>query len=279
VRLGVSILASSVIGGALLYGLTLGMSAIISGSSTPRDLSGGGALIVFLTGLVLYLLTAVFHYLLITFEISRGAERRSLEAEVLARSSELKALRAQIDPHFLFNSLNSISALIASDQERARSMTILLADFFRASVSAGRRQSIPLAEEISLIRTYLEIERVRHGDRLQLSVTVEDDAGLSLVPPLVLQPLVENAIKHGIATLIGGGEIRITAAGEGGKIRVSITNPVDSASSSRKPEGASFGLQAVRDRVRALTGTEGSLDTSVSGDVFTATVTLPRRTQ
>jgi LytS/YehU family sensor histidine kinase len=129
------------------------------------------------------------------------AERKGAELQLLAQESELKALRAQLNPHFLFNSLNSISALTAVDPSRAREMCVLLSDFLRRSLGLGERRLVALREELDLARTYLAIEQIRFGARLKLAWTLDPAAEPALLPTLLLQPLVENAIKHGIAAL------------------------------------------------------------------------------
>src|SRR4029434_5547523 len=123
---------------------------------------------LFIFGVVLFVIAVAFNYLLITFEVSRKAESRALELQVLAREAELKALRDQIDPHFLFNSLNSINALIMTDPAAARKMCVLLADFLRGSLKLGGEERITLLEEMRLAECYLDIERVRFGARLQV---------------------------------------------------------------------------------------------------------------
>ena len=121
----------------------------------------------FVLGFVLYALSIVGHYLLISYEETRRAERKALESQLLAREIELKVFKAQLDPHFLFNSLNSISSLIGSDTEGARRMCLLLAEFLRTSLGLANRSRIPLSEEIALIERFLKIERVRFGPRLR----------------------------------------------------------------------------------------------------------------
>jgi len=214
------------------------------------------------------------HYLLAAFEASRDADRRSFESQLLARDSELKALRAQIDPHFLFNSLNSISALIAVDAAAARAMTVQLAEFFRTSVAAGRRDLITLAEEAELVHRYLEIERVRFGDRLQLVVSIDADARTCHIPPLILQPLAENAVKHGIAQLVQGGTVTVSAGKTSNTLHISMTNPYESTDRTRRP-GASFGLNAVRERLRAVAGNDGRIDIRTKDGLYAVDVFLP----
>src|SRR5262245_21781432 len=144
------------------------------GSTYPDNLFPAFALLFF-AGAIGILLAVLGHYLAGAFERSRNAERRALELQVLARESELRSLRAQLDPHFLFNSLNSVAALIGNDTARARQMCFLMAQFFRKSLSLGRQQSIPLAEEIELVQTFIAIEQVRFGERLRSRFDVADD--------------------------------------------------------------------------------------------------------
>ena len=174
---------------------------------------------VFAAGVLLFLLALAVHYALLAFEAAREAERRQLELELLTRDAELRALRAQIDPHFLYNSLNSISALTASDPAGARRMCVLLGGFLRDTLSLSSRERIPLAEELALADSFLSIEQVRFGARLQVDRRIDDASAACLVPPLLLQPLVENAITHGIAGLLEGGVIRLDIARRNGTAR------------------------------------------------------------
>jgi len=224
-------------------------------------------------GVVLYVLAASLHYLLIGFEEARRAEKTALELEVLAREAELRALRAQIDPHFLFNALNSISSLVSSDPAAARAMCLELGEFLRESLRLGGVATIPLAEEIGLAERYLGIERVRFGSRLRVERDVDDEAGACTVPALILQPLVENAVRHGIAQLVDGGVVRIAARCAGGRLSVTVENPVGPDRPAAKPGG--LGLANVRQRLAALYGSDGTLDARVAAGSFLAELTMP----
>src|ERR1700685_3631624 len=170
------------------------------------------------SGLLLYLLSVTFFYIIIAVDLSRDAEARVMRASVLARDAELRALKAQVNPHFLFNSLNSISALTTSDSAKAREMCILLGDFLRRTLGLGEKTAIPLEEELSLIHAFLAVEKIRYGARLQMDETIEKEALGTRAPPLLPQPLVENAVGHGIANLIEGGWIRLSAACRDGEL-------------------------------------------------------------
>src|SRR4030095_6103341 len=150
-------------------------------------------------GLVLYLFAGALHYLMIAFENSRRAETEALQHQILSREAELRALRAQIQPHFIFNSLNSINALIGSRPEEARRVSVLLGDFLRRTLVVGVRDRVPLAEELRLLEDLLAIEKVRFGSRLAFASDVEEAVREWPVPPLVLQALVGDAVKPGHA--------------------------------------------------------------------------------
>ena len=174
-------------------------------------------------GALAYLLSVTVHYVLQAFEESAAAARKALEADVAHREAELRALRAQVDPHFLFNSLNSISGLIVPAPDRARLMCQLLADFLRDSLTLGGSRRIALAREVGLAEQYLRVEQVRFGQRLTVQTSVASDCADVPVPPLILQPLVENAVRHGIATMLEGGVVEIAAYRDGGRAVMVVT--------------------------------------------------------
>jgi hypothetical protein len=229
--------------------------------------------LLFGLGVMLYLLAATLHYLLGAFEASQEAARRALEFEIASREAELRTLRAQIHPHFLFNSLNSINALIGSRPEEARRLSVRLGDFLRRSLTLGSRERVPLAEELDLAETLLAIEKVRFGDRLSHEIRADDGARGCKVPPLLLQPLVENAVTHGIATMLEGGTIRVTAEQRRGQLRIVVENPRDP--DSPDPRGTGIGLQNVRRRLDALYGNEAEVQVLSEADSFRVELRLP----
>jgi two-component system, LytTR family, sensor histidine kinase AlgZ len=214
------------------------------------------AAILFGFGLLLYLLSIAVSYIVAAFEHARDAERRQLQAQVLSREAELRTLRAQIDPHFLFNSLHSISALTGVDPAAARRMTVLLGDFLRESLALGSSERIPLSRELALAAKYLEVERVRLGDRLRVEIT-SGDAGDCLVPPLVLQPVVENAVTHGVAHVLEGGIVTVVATCTPLRLTLRVENPADPE--RPRKTGTGLGLSNVRSRLHALFGKEAAV--------------------
>jgi hypothetical protein len=224
-------------------------------------------------GFVLYVQSMAAYYVLLTVEAARDAERRLLTTQVSAREAELRALRAQLNPHFLFNSLNSISSLAGSEPESARRMCQLLGDFLRTSLSLGGRERVAFSEELALAERYLAVEQVRFGERLKFEKHIAPEAERFQVPPLLIQPLIENAVKYGVADRIEGGTIRVSAALEGGALEIQVENPRDPDAPPRR--GAGMGLENVRQRLAALDPRRARLDVFSEREAYRARLTLP----
>jgi two-component system, LytTR family, sensor histidine kinase AlgZ len=229
--------------------------------------------VLFSTGILLYLLSLALHAMLLAFEATREAARRALELQVLAREAELNALKAQIHPHFLFNSLNSISSLAGTDPRRAREMCLNLSEFLRKSLAFGERKSVPVDEELALARAYLEVEGVRFGNRLSVESEVDSGGGPCLVPPLLLQPLVENAVRHGIAGTVEGGVIRLEARRTGNRLRILIENPCDPDAPPTR--GTGLGLVNVRRRLSARYGSDALFAARRLADRYLVVLSVP----
>ncbi len=223
--------------------------------------------------IMLFLLVLSVHYVALAVEAFRVAERQQLELKVLTRDAELRALRAQIDPHFLYNSLNSISALTGTDPAGARRMCLLLADFMRTTLRVSTQESITLADELTLADRFLSIEQVRFGQRLQVERRIDDGVGECRVPPLVLQPLLENAVAHGIAGMIDGGTIRLDITRHDGRVSISVENPRDPDALPRK--GGGVGLENVRRRLSIVFGGAARLDAFPGPEGFRVAIDLP----
>jgi hypothetical protein len=263
---------------------TVSAKAIAAALAGLRPFHGLGQQIVadypllLVSGVLLYLLAVALHYVLLAAEASREAERREMEARVLARDSELRALKAQVNPHFLFNSLHSISALTSIDAVRARTMCILLADFLRATLGLGEKTSITLGEELALVHSFLSVEKVRFANRLNLEESIQPETLGYLVPPLLLQPLLENAVAHGISNLTEGGWIRLaitncTPAGQPSRLTIVVENNLDPDVPTRR--GSGTGLRNVRQRLEMRYGDHATFAARREGDRFRVDMELP----
>ena len=224
-----------------------------------------------------YLMGVAFHYVLQAMEASRKAQERVLESSVRAREAELTALKAQINPHFLYNSLNSISALTSIDPARARDMCVALADFLRLTLGMGEKAVIPLRDELGLLEKYCAIEKVRFGDRLSLQEDVTEETKDCLLPPLLLQPLFENAVVHGIAQMPEGGWIRLQASRNGDRLSVTVENSWDPEAGRSRKNGV--GLKNVQRRLEARYGYEAQLQASAEENVFRVRLQFPAETE
>lgn len=226
-------------------------------------------------GALLYLLALGLHYLLAAMEESEEAARLALQLQAQTREAELRAIKAQLHPHFLFNSLNSISALALPQPAEARRMCLQLADFLRQSLDLGARQYLSLREELNLVRAYLAIEQVRFQPRLRVSETIGDECLDCQVPALILQPLVENAIVHGIARTAGEGTLSLWVSFAVGSLIIRVENHFDPEAPPGRRSGR--GTAMVRERVRSLYGGAGRLDLATRDGRFVATLVLPAR--
>jgi two-component system sensor histidine kinase AlgZ len=192
--------------------------------------------------------------------------------------AELEALQARIRPHFLFNTLNAIASLIRSAPERAEEAVLDLSDLLRAALKAGS-SLIPLVEELELTQRYLAIEKLRLGSRLQIELRLDGLPGNLKLPPLCLQPLVENAVVHGIQLLPAGGCVEIwwEMPPDQASIRVCIRNPCP-VESTAKPTGHGIAIDNVRARLKSALGPTANLHIQRSAGQFVACIELPRVT-
>jgi two-component system sensor histidine kinase AlgZ len=198
---------------------------------------------------------------------------RARQLAVRAKQAELEALQARIRPHFLFNTLNTGAALVHQRPEEAERLLLDLADLFRAALAGPR--DIPLDEELSLARRYLEIETLRFGERLRIDWQLPSEIPNVMVPALSIQPLVENAIRHGVERVPHGGRVEIALTTTAEHVVVRISNPLV-LSDRQQPVSHQVGLNAAQARIEALTGGRGSVQTGRQGEHWVATVRLPR---
>jgi hypothetical protein len=266
-----SLVAASTIAGIAWAGLAYALARSLPDPAGSRLANQLWILLGIGTGY--FVLSLVYHYLILAMEEARRAEHQADEAKVLTRDAELRALRAQINPHFLFNSLNSIAALTTVDPEQARRMCQLLSEFFRTTLRLGDREGVSLKEELSLIRCYLDIEQVRFGDRMSFREQIDKRCLEKIFPPLLLQPLVENAVKHGVASLVEGGQIVLEARLDGERLTVAVENPIDPDRLTRP--GSGKGLRIVEERLRSFFGDAARMVVNQSQERFRVELRVP----
>jgi two-component system LytT family sensor kinase len=196
------------------------------------------------------------------------------DAATLLRDAELFKLRQQLQPHFLFNSLNAISSLTIMAPDKAAEMVSRLADFLRTAVRQGQRDYVSFAEELSYLESYLRIEAVRFGDRLHIDWSIDENLEQLRIPPFLLQPLVENAIRYGVYGRTGEVRIAVRAATENGLLSIVIENPFDPAMTPSK--GTGFGLTGVRRRLYLLFARQDLLRTESANEVFHTHILIPQ---
>jgi Histidine kinase len=272
--LATGILAAVLSSAGWLAAAHLWLSLLVRRGWLPESARASGHdSLIFGVGVLLYLLSVAVSYLLATFEITREADRRALRVQVQAREAELRSLRAQIDPHFLFNCLHSISALTTVDPVAARRMCLLLGDFLRESLALEGEERITLARELKLAERFLAVERIRFGDRLDVEIDAGPDADSCLVPALLLQPIVENAVTHGVAHMLGQARLRIQASRTTGRLSILVENPCDP--DRPRGRGAGVGLGNVRARLTTLHGNEAFVNAIEEDGLWRVELSLP----
>jgi two-component system, LytTR family, sensor kinase len=202
-------------------------------------------------------------------------EKRKAEAEKLARDAELYNLRQQLQPHFLFNSLNSINALIGFKPDEARRMIHQLSDFLRGTLKKDDQLQVPLTDELTHLNLYLDIEKVRFGHRLQTEISCDELSGAAILPSMLLQPIVENAIKFGLYDTTGEVVVSIRAEMEGSFLILMVQNPYD-PQTSRPKQGTGFGLRGVQRRLYLLFARNDLMETHANDNIFTTIIKVPQ---
>lgn len=211
-----------------------------------------------------------------TLQDQREMEKRKAEAERLSKEAELYNLRQQLQPHFLFNSLNSINALISAQPQKARTMVQQLSDFLRGTLKKENEDWVTLEVELNHLALYLEIEKVRFGHRLSTAVMNAADGKSMRLPALLLQPVVENAIKFGLYDTTGAVTITIEAEAAENQLIIRVTNPFDPATHAPQ-KGTGFGLRSVQRRLYLLFARNDLLQTKTKDHHFVTTIKIPQQ--
>jgi LytS/YehU family sensor histidine kinase len=247
----------------ILFGSSELYKSFLSASIPYRIISGG----------LFYVMLGLAYYLVVYNTNLQEKMREGARLNELLKESELNMLRSQINPHFLFNSLNSISSLTITDPEKARDMLIKLSDFLRYSVSTNAAGFTSLEKEMTNIQRYLEIEKVRFGDKLVFEFKMDGDCKNHLIPAMLLQPLFENAIKHGVYESTEQVKVEMDCRFDSGCLEITIWNDFEPGARARK--GAGVGLKNIRERLKLLYKSDSLMKTSVSGNKYQVFLCLP----
>ncbi len=202
------------------------------------------------TGYLLYIIYLVFFYAVNYYQSLKEKIKKEVEYKALIREAELQALKSQINPHFLFNSLNSISSLTVSNPEKAQEMVINLSGFMRYSLMHNEKEMVSFARELDNIKLYLSIEKVRFGKKLNAEFEIDTHCMEAEIPNMILQPLFENAIKYGVYETIEQVTIRTVCECDGNTLKISIVNDYDASTIKKRGEG--IGLRNIRKRMEII---------------------------
>jgi len=238
-----------------------------------RGLFSDSVAIYVLAGLLFYSIAILLHYLYLESEYVHQVEQQALEVKLNAAKSELNALKMSVHPHFLFNSFNALNTLILKDPQKASQVTLQLSDFLRKSLNYAETDWTTLKEELEHIQDYLDIEKTRLGDRLQLNFKIDSQLQDVPLPPFTLLPAVENAVKHGIEQSVQGGVIALTLRQENEKLFCLITNPCPQFFPESKKNG--FGLRALNKRLDAAYDQPIQLNKQKNEQIFALSFYLP----
>lgn len=274
----ISLVSNLVAAGVLTVGSWFFISKLILGSVYPSDtdfLSYWKITFPYriASGVFLYALIILTYFLIVSLVNLSEKNAREARLESIVRETELKMLRSQINPHFLFNSLNSISYLTITDPEKARDMVVKLSEFMRYALSRKDEQPVTLRSELENIMLYLEIEKTRFGDKLITETVIQDECLDFRIPVMLLQPLYENAIKYGVYESTSTVHIITKASLIEGFIEISIRNNFNPEPSVRK--GTGTGLVNVSRRIELFYGKNASLKTTVEDGMFTVRLYMP----
>lgn len=227
----------------------------------------------FFIGMLFYFIIVSLIYVIIYYSNFQDKVLNEAKLNSLVKEAELKSLKYQLNPHFIFNSLNSISALTISSPESARKMTINLSSFLRKTLNSSDMQKNTLQEEMDNVKLYLDIEKIRFGDKFTLAENLSDNCKELMVPSMLLQPIFENAIKHGVYESIDKVEIKINCFKEKEYMKIIVENNFDEDAVHHKGEG--IGLKNIQNRLKIIYNQENLLSYSKKGGIFMVTIYIP----
>lgn len=260
---------------ALWLGLSMGLlHSLLEGEESYLTFLNASLPWRVASGAIIYLLFALNYYLFIYNEDFRERKINEAELKRTLKEAELSMLKSQLNPHFIFNSLNSISSLTMTDPGKAQEMVIALSDFLRYAVKPGQKELITLKEELKAIDQFVLIEKVRFGDRLKIKINCDRDCETKNVPPLIIQPLVENAVKYGVHETIEEGIISIDCTCNNSILEVVVKNSFDPHTGSIKKTGV--GLANVRSRLKLLYESDELLQINKQESMFEIKLLIPQ---
>lgn len=272
-------LAKHVVGCALSVALWIFASNQVLHSLMPENngylsFLDNSVVIRAISGVFLYLLMTGLFYLIAAYRELDENRNRENALKSLLHDAEINMLRSQIKPHFLFNTLNSINTLIISQPALAREMVLKLSEFMRHSLKQKEEALCTLKEELSHVRLYLDIEKVRFLDRLRINETIDDDCLEAKLPAMIMQPLVENAVKHGVYEMTEDVNIKLKASIKNNSLRIEVSNSYDAGHKAAK--GTGTGLSNIARRLQLLYGRADLLEIEKSNGTFTVTLHIPQ---
>ncbi|TRZ69555.1 MAG: histidine kinase [Bacteroidetes bacterium] len=229
----------------------------------------------FVAGILQYAFVGLAYYLIIIYRDLQEKAKAENRLNELLKESELNMLKSQINPHFLFNSLNSISSLTITDPGKAQEMVVKLSEFLRYSVSSNINTFTTLDKEINNIQRYLEIEKIRFGDKFVFDFTLAPECSKLKIPVMILQPLFENAIKHGVYESTEQVRVITDCKSSTDYFEIRISNDFDPSAPARK--GAGIGLKNIKERLRLMYRNDSLLKTSVENNIFQVVLTIPNK--
>lgn len=226
-------------------------------------------------GALLYAIVVMIYYLYIYVERLNEKVANEIRLNKMLKDGELNLLKSQINPHFLFNSLNSVNSLIIKDVNQSQEMLVALSDYLRYTVLATHRETSTLKEEMENIRRYLAIEQLRFGDKLAYEISVAEDCPALKLPAMLLQPLFENAVKHGVYESTETVNITAKAVRKSASLHIEISNNFDAEATGGQRKGSGTGLKNTRAQLRLLYGDSALLQTKVEDGKFVVTLKIP----
>ena len=269
-RLCVAVLMTSILFSLFI----MGMNGLAGVEKNTRNLDFVTRLIAnILTNGIFILPWVLFYYFYHYMVKSRKQEMDTLKLEALVKELELKTIKSHINPHFIFNALNSIRALIDENPNKARSAVTNLSNILRSSMQAEKLETVPLERELNIVKDYLALEYIRFEERLKIEYQINQDTLNQPVPPMMLQTLVENAIKHGISREINGGMVKVISEFQNGHHNLMVKN---SGHLDGPVNGDGFGLSSTRNRLYLLFGDKATFNISQDGELVVARVQLPK---